>query len=188
MTARRLLLVTLGPVLAACAGAPKPAAATTTPTTTTPTPALAGAMQPLGFYVGQWSCKGTELDAAGNAVAAEALGIRVTPRLDGSWLEVVVLVDGAAVTHELKGYSTADRKFHHLWAVGEGAWGSLTSDGWNGAQMVFVDDRPAPGAPAERMVFTKDTDTHYTHRAEVADAGADGGWRATYTKDCVKQG
>jgi hypothetical protein len=167
-----------------CAGA-----ATHAPAPVAPTPAavaLSPEMSKLGFYVGRWSCKGTELDAAtGAAVKAYDLTVDVTPRLDGSWLQIEVLDSGAPITHELKGFDSRDQKFHHVWATGGGMWGSLTSDGWEGDHMTFVDDKPAPGASLERMVFTRDSDVHYHHRAEAL--ASDGTWHATFTNDCAKQ-
>jgi hypothetical protein len=171
------------PVLGCVTGARAPQATVVTPAAAPAPTALAGEMAPLGFYVGRWACKGTELDAAGKAVKAYDLTVDVTPKLDGSWLEIVVLDGATPVTHELKGYDARDHKFHHLWAV-PGQWGSLTSDGWEGDHMTFVDDKPAAGAAAERMVFTKDSDVHYRHRAEAL--AADGTWHATFTKDCAK--
>lgn len=145
------------------------------------TPALTGEMAKLAFYVGDWSCKGTEIE--GDKVVAEyPLGVKVVPLLDGSWLSITVVKDGAPVTTELKGYSTADKKFHHLWAVGAGEWGSLSSVGWRDKEMTFEDDHPS--ATSERMVFHKDSDTHFTHRAEAQDAG---GWHVTFRKVCDKR-
>ena len=48
--------------------------------------------------------------------------------------------DGAPITAELKGYSKHDKKFHHVWAMGEGTWGSLVSPGWTGNRMLFEED------------------------------------------------
>jgi hypothetical protein len=110
--------------------------------------------------------------------------VEVTPRLGGSWLEIAVLDHGTALTHELKGFDPRDHKFHHVWASDDGSWGSLTSDGWRDGRMIFVDDKPDPGTSPERMVFEKQSDTHYTHRAETPVGD---GWRATFTKDCTRQ-
>ena len=144
-------------------------------------PALTGAMAKLSFYVGEWSCKGSEIE--GEKVVTEyPLDVKVSPLLDGSWVSIIVVKDGAPITAEFKGYNATDKKFHHLWAVGGGEWGSLSSEGWQDNEMTFVDDHL--GATAERMVFHKDSDTHYTHRAEAQDAN---GWHATFRKVCDKR-
>lgn len=178
MTRHNLLaFVVVSPVLA-CAGARPP------PPATAKAPALTSEMAGLAFYVGRWACHGTALDAAGKEEKAYDLTIEVTPQLDGSWLEIAVIDQGKAVTHELKGFDRRDHKYHHVWASDDGAWGSLTSDGWADDQMVFVDDKPDPGTSPERMVFHKVSDVHYTHRAE---APVGDGWRPTFTKVCDKQ-
>lgn len=145
-------------------------------------PALTGEMAKLSFYVGEWSCKGSEIGEGDKVTAEYPLGIKVSPLLDGSWLSIIVEKDGAPITAEFKGYNPTDKKFHHVWAVGGGEWGSLSSEGWKDGEMTFVDDRP--GTTAERMVFHKDSDTHYTHRAEAQDST---GWHATFRKVCDKR-
>jgi hypothetical protein len=147
-------------------------------------PALSTEMAPLGFYVGRWSCRGADLDASGATTHTYDLVVDVTPRLDGSWLEIVVSEGGIPVTHELKGFDHRDHKFHHVWATTDGEWGSLTSDGWVGDGMTFVDDKPAPGTQAEHMVFTRVDDRHYSHRAESPTSD---GWQPTFTKVCEKR-
>jgi len=142
--------------------------------------ALTGEMSKLSFYVGEWSCKGTEIEND-KVVAEYPLAVKVSPLLDGSWLSIIVEKDGAPITAELKGYNPTDQKFHHVWAVGAGEWGSLSSEGWKDSEMTFTDDKPGV---AERMVFHKDSDTHYTHRAEAQDSS---GWHATFRKVCDKR-
>lgn len=144
-------------------------------------PALTGEMAKLSFYVGAWACTGSEIGEGDKVVAEYPVEVTVAPVLDGSWVSIIVAKDGAPVTTELKGYNATDKKFHHLWAVGGGEWGSLSSEGWRDNEMMFVDDHP--GAAAERMVFHKDSETHYTHRAETQDAK---GWHATFRKVCDK--
>ncbi len=144
-------------------------------------PAVNADMTSFSFYVGHWSCRGAELDDKDRVVAEYPLAIDVEPLLDGSWLSVVVAKDGAPVTTELKGYSPADRRYHHVWATGGGAWGSLSSDGWHGDEMTFVDDHPT--SDPERMVFTRISSSRYAHRAEVQTPS---GWHTTFRKTCDK--
>lgn len=145
-------------------------------------PALSGEMARFSFYVGEWQCKGTELAAGEKVVTEMPLTVKVHPLLDGSWLSIVVEERGKPVTTEFKGYNPTDKKFHHVWATEGGQWGSLSSDGWHDNEMTFVDDHPGP--EAERMVFHRDSDNHYTHRAEVQDSS---GWHATFRKVCDKR-
>ncbi len=135
----------------------------------------------VAFYVGRWRCDGLAYDEQG-AVTKNypGLDIRVAPEF-ANWLRVEVFDGGQQITSELKG---VDPKgvWHHIWASDDGAYGSLTSPGWNGDQLVFDEDHPAP-TERTRMTFTKTDATHYTHTAEV-DRG--NGFRLEFEKTCHK--
>jgi hypothetical protein len=166
----------------ATASAPPPPLVAAPAATAQPAPALSKEMAKLAFYVGRWSCQGTEFAPGGAETATEQLSIEVTPVLDGSWLSVIVSKDGHPITRELKGYDSRDHKFHHLWTYAGGIWGSLTSDGWNGTQLVFTEDHPA-AAGGDRMTFQYLDDQHFAHRAE---SSVNGSWQLAYDKKCSK--
>jgi hypothetical protein len=162
--------------LSACASVPAPARP------------IAPEMSELAFYVGHWQCRATAF-ADGAEPTSYDLAIDVTPRLDGSWFEVVVTRDGKPVTAELKGFSKRDGKYHHVWAVEQGTWGSLVSLGWSGSKMYFEDEFvPAPAVgeepdPPLRAVFEKLGATRYTHSNLEKRGDA---WKTTFTKTCHK--
>lgn len=166
-SARMKLLAVFVISLAACRAAPHAS--------------LPAGMTELAFYVGDWRCEGVAYDA-GVRAAPVPLEIHVRPVLGGSWLEVAVFDRTGQRTTELKGYDPATKQLHHIWATPDGAWGSLTSHGWAGANLVFDVDQPDPKAK-ERMTFTRVDDTHFTHRAEV-DEGR--GYQLAYEKTCHK--
>jgi hypothetical protein len=160
---------------AGCAhSSPQPPAQAQPPVQAQPPPALA-------FYVGHWKCTGTSYDAKG-AVEAQfpALEVAVTPEYT-SWLKVVVYDHGKQVTSELKGID-AKGVYHHVFTDDEGGYGSVSSPGWTGNQLVFDEDHPGASGKT-RMTFTKLDDAHYTHKAEV-DSGA--GWKLGFEKTCHK--
>lgn len=136
----------------------------------------------LAFYIGHWSCDGTDYDDKG-AVEKKwpALEIRVAAEYD-NWLRVDVFDHGTQLTSELKG---VDDKgvFHHVWTANDGSYGSLTAPGWNGNHLVFDEDHA--GTEKTRMTFTKLDATHYTHKAEV-DSGS--GYKLEFEKTCHKVG
>jgi hypothetical protein len=146
-----------------------------------PSAQLGPGLEKLAFYVGDWACDGVGYDAQGKPNEHASLIVRVRPAF-GSWLEITVWKNGKQLTTELKGWEAETKKFHHIWATPEGAWGSLTSPDWDGDHLVFEDDHPDPKARG-RMTFKLGDDTHYTHRAEV-DEGA--GYRLDYEKTCRK--
>jgi hypothetical protein len=148
--------------------------------------ATSPAVQPperLGFYVGQWSCEGTEYDEHGAVSGRYHLGVKVAGVLD-NWLSVAVFEGDKQLTAELKGYDPTRRMFRHIWTAPDGTSGSLTSKGWDGDRLVFDEEQPA-ATERTRMTFTKVDDGHYTHRAEV-DAGA--GFRLQFEKTCKRVG
>ena len=153
--------------------------------TVPPSPAAtANPPAPLAFYVGHWKCEGTSYDDKG-AVEKQwpALEIAVTPEF-ASWLKIVVYDHGKQLTSELKGID-GKGAYHHVFTDDAGGYGSLTAPGWSGNQLVFDEDHPDPSGPngRMRMTFTKQDDTHYTHRAET-DSGA--GWKLGFEKKCHK--
>jgi len=135
----------------------------------------------LAFYVGHWQCSGTSYDDKG-AVEKQwpALEVAVTPEF-ANWLKIVVYDHGKQVTSELKGLD-AKGAYHHVFTDDEGGYGSVSSPGWTGNQLVFDEDHPDPSGKT-RMTFTKIDDTHYKHTAEV-DSGA--GWKLGFEKTCHK--
>ena len=86
-----------------------------------------------------------------------------------------------AATAELKGVD-ADGKWHHIWTSSDGSYGSLSSPGWTGNQLVFDEDHPAADSRM-RMTFTKLDDTHFTHESAV-DTGT--GFVRDFAKTCHK--
>ncbi len=144
-------------------------------------PALGPSLSTVAFYVGRWQCDGLEYTEQGTvAKTYPKLEIRVAPEF-ANWLRVEVFDGGEQITSELKG---VDPKgvWHHIWAANDGTFGSLTSPGWTGDQLVFEEDHAAPTIRT-RMTFIKTDATHYTHKAEV-DRGS--GFKLDFQKTCHK--
>lgn len=164
----RLALVALA-LTASCAGR---AAAPTTP-------ALAPALQPLAFYVGDWSCQGRVFatDAAPESTWTAAVHVR--PDAGGGVLSVHMVGPGANRTAELKGVDPELGTWFHVWTSGDGGWGSL-SGGWTGDALIAIDDRDV----AHRTVFTKLSADQYSHRDEREDPT--GAWKPVWEKVCTR--
>ena len=139
----------------------------------TPAPiALVKPLDTLQFYVGTWSCKGTQYGAKIEHWDAKVI---VAPELDGTWLSVQMIGPGTNRTIEHKGYDAVRKQYVHL-AVGvEGSWGMVTSPGWTGNTMVFDDP-----VDHSRATFTRIDDTHYSHA--VASAQGERLWEKVCTK------
>lgn|GEM_PF-3292873 len=157
-----------------CAHAAAPAVGRVAPTRT-----LGPALASLGFYLGDWSCSVTDENGK---VAKDypILEIKVAP-VYANWFSIEVWDHDTQITSEMKG---VDEKglFHHIWTSGDGAYGSLSSKGWEGARLVFEEDHPDASSKT-RMTFTKLDATHYTHLSEV-DTGT--GWKTEFQKTCHK--
>jgi hypothetical protein len=148
------------------------------PPVTAPAP-LSPALAPLAFYVGNWKCTATEYDANG-AVAKEWPDLGVTVSADyASWLRILVYDHGKQVTSELMGVDDKGH-YHHVYTADDGSYGSLTSPGWSGEQLVLDEDHPVP-ADKSRMTLIKIDDAHYKHTAET-DAGK--GFKLDVVKSC----
>jgi len=154
------------------------ATAKTTAPPTTATPKIRPPLDTLAFYVGEWSCKGTQFATKDQKEEHWDAKIIVAPELDGSWLSVHMIGPGANRTIEHKGYDPVAKKWVHV-AVGlEGSWGAITSPGWTGAQMVFDD-------PNEHTIatFTRIDERHYSHAvANDAEHGGERVWEKLCTK------
>jgi hypothetical protein len=157
--------------------------APTHPPERTSTVALVSELETLRFYLGDWDCDVRVFDEHDKVSQQVKLAVRVRPELAGRWLKINVIESGRAVTSELKGYDAPGKRFRHLWVADTGESGTLSSPGWDGDQMVFVDD-PAPPGAKWRMTFVKRSETAYTHRAET-DAGS--GYRVAFEKSCRKR-
>ncbi|MEQ1505316.1 MAG: hypothetical protein ABMB14_24000 [Myxococcota bacterium] len=140
-------------------------------------------MDPLAFYVGDWQCDWRDLDGAGVETASGQVEVRVRPVVDGTWLSVEVVADGAVVSSELKGWDAAANRYRHVFVWGAGGYGTASSPGWIGDTLVFTVD-PADGKRdrhPERMVFHKESDTAFEHRMEVWGAS---GYHPATIKRC----
>lgn len=141
----------------------------------TPTPAVPTG---LDFYVGHWGCDGTSYKPDGSVDKRwdklEVQVFREYPR----WMRLQVIDRGQIVTSEFKGIDDKGA-YHHIWTADDGTYGSLTSKGWVGNQLVFDEDHPS--GDATRMTFTKLDDTHYKHEATV-------GGKLEFVKTCRKLG
>jgi len=149
-----------------------------TPVTTQPV-TLGSGLSSLAFYVGTWSCDGTENGAPSKDYPV--VGVTVAPAYK-NWISIEVFDKGAKGTSELMG---VDPKgiYHHVWTDDEGGYGTLTSaKGWEGDSLVFDEDHPS-ATSRMRMTLKKIDATHYVHLAEV-DAGS--GYKLEFTKTCHK--
>ncbi|MGE0868205.1 MAG: hypothetical protein AB7P03_06580 [Kofleriaceae bacterium] len=162
---------------------PQPAAPPTSAASSASTP-LSPELERLRFYLGEWSCKVDVYDGGDQVKSTEELAVLVHPVLAGTWLSIEVIENGKKVTSELKGYDATNKRWRHLWVADNGQNGSLSSDGWHGDQMVFLDDPPLPGTKGGRMTFTKISDNDYSHRAETDNGN---GFRIDFEKRCHKQ-
>ncbi len=140
-------------------------------------PPLVGEMARLQFYVGDWACTGHQ---PGDPSADWTALVHVRPETGGSSVAVQMVGPGDNLSAELKGRDAATGAWFHVWTTRDGAHGSLTSPGWDGDALVSIDDADAH----HRTIFTRVSDTRYTHRDEV-DAGA--GWQVQWEKTCAKR-
>lgn len=153
-----------------CAHAPPPPVA---PTATAPAP--------LAFYVGNWKCTATEYDANGAAGKVwPDLGVTVSPDY-ANWIRIVVYDAGKQITSELMGIDDKGH-YHHVFTDNEGGYGSLTSPGWTGDQLILDEDHPDP-ANKTRMTLVKIDATHYKHTAQ-SDTGK--GFKLDVEKTCQR--
>ncbi|MEJ7729530.1 MAG: hypothetical protein WKG00_09960 [Polyangiaceae bacterium] len=164
--------------LCSCSTASTPAASPD------PQPALRGPMQMLAFYVGDWSCTGKQFGTPDSKEETWTARIEVRPEVGGGAVSVHMFGPASNLTAELKGYDTAKKKWFHLWMDREGAWGSFSSPGFDGARMISVNDDPATGGK-ERAVFSKLSETRYSHRVEVDEGN---GFKPVWEKVCNKTG
>jgi len=145
------------PTLASCASSAAPAPAVPRP------PSLAAPLDSLAFYVGSWQCKGTSFASGTDPEAHWDARVVVAPELDGKWISVQMIGPGPNRTIEHKGYDEAAKRWRHVAVLNDGSWGSVSSVGWSGSQMVFTPDDKSDTTHA---TFTKLGERSYSH--EVA--------------------
>jgi hypothetical protein len=170
----RFALALLGPGLVACAAKGAPAPSAPKP------PALDPALKSLEFYVGSWSCKGTNYAADGKVEKTWEARLEVVPVLDGKWLSVQMIGPGMNRSAEHKGYDAEKKRWVHVYVGNDGGWGTMTSDGWTGSSMVFLDPEDASGYAK----FTKIDERTYSHGVTVKTE--QGGERKAWEKVCTK--
>lgn len=149
-------------------------------TRTAKPPPLSPALQSLAFYVGEWSCKGTTFPTADQKSEHWDAKLVVAPELDGTWLSVQMIGPGMNRTVEHKGYDPTTKKWIHVAVGTEGSWGTVSSPGWTGDQMVFVSDDKTDRT---RATFTKIDERHYSHGvSREADRGSERLWEKVCSK------
>lgn len=172
----RSVLALLLPGLVACAAkaAPAPAPAIRQ------APTLDPALESLAFYVGSWSCKGTNFAADGKVEKTWDARLEVKPELGGKWLSVQMFGPEMNVTAEHKGYDADKKRWVHVAVANDGTWGLLISDGWTGSSMKFLDPEDASGYAK----FTKIDERTYLHGVTLHTP--EGGERKAWEKVCQK--
>jgi hypothetical protein len=155
-------------ILSACA----------TPKAATAPPAhLVSPLDSLAFYVGEWTCDGTQFATKDAPEQHWKAKMHVTPALDGTWLSVEMLGPGMNRTAEHKGYDPTAKQWIHVAVGTEGSWGVYRSAGWSGAQMVFTPDDKADHTVS---TFTRIDERHYSHA--VATETGEHVWQKVCTK------
>lgn len=142
------------------------------------TPPLAPALQPLAFYVGDWSCQGRMFATATTPESTWAAAVHVRPDAGGGVLSVHMVGPGSNRSAELKGIDPEKGTWFHVWASGDGGWGSLSGT-WTGDALIAIDDRDV----AHRTVFTRLSNDKYSHRDERE---TDGVWEPVWEKTCTR--
>lgn len=161
-------------LLAACAAKPAAAPAVSAQSVAAPSVPLVGELARLQFYVGDWACTGQQ-----NGGIPWQAEVHVRSDAGGHLLAVHMVGPGDNLTSEIKGRNDQTGAWFHLWADHTGAWGSATAQFWDGDSLTSIDDV----SPKHRTIFTKLSDTKYTHRDEQ-DMGA--GWELDWEKTCEK--
>ena len=106
------------------------------------------------------------------------LTVKVHQALEGAWVSVEVFRAGKQVTAEFKGFDPDEKKWMHLVVTRYGSSATLSSPGWEGNHMTSV---TADGN--DRAIFTKLSDTEYTHRNETKVGGV---FKPVFEKHCKK--
>jgi hypothetical protein len=164
----RLLLL-----LAACSTRPAPAAPT-------PTVPLAGELTKLAWYVGDWSCEGTQFATKDEPESKWKAEVHVRGDAGGGVAAIHMIGPGDNSTAEIKGYDPTTKRWYHVWSARDGSHGTLTATGWEGESMTAVDDAD----PKHRTVMTKLGADRYSHRDEQ-DAGE--GFKPVWEKVCSRE-
>ncbi len=142
--------------------------------------ALAGEMAKLSWYVGDWTCEGTQFATPSEPESKWKAEVHVEPDAGGGVVAVHMIGPGDNSTAELKGYDPTSKRWYHLWTARDGSHGSVSAAGWEGEKLVAVDDAD----PKHRTVMTKLGADRYSHRDEADDGG---GFKPVWEKVCVRR-
>jgi hypothetical protein len=155
-----------------------------------PLPTPAPELGQLGFFVGDWNCKGqVETTPMGPQHATQAK-VNVRKELRGFWyigryeerksaanpapmsFEFIMGYDGAAKTWSLDGFDAFGSRSHQ------------TSPGWQDGKLVFTGET-AGGGPATpaRDTFTKKAEAILEHQGEMQ---LDGKWMQIDRETCTR--
>jgi hypothetical protein len=160
-------------LLAACAGKSRPPDTCSAPLPPKGSP-LQSDLEPLVFYLGDWSCVGHDPKFGDWKADVHARSIA-----EGHLVSVSMIGPEANLTAEIKGRNQQSGQWFHVWVDRDGARGSFTAEHWDGDSLTSIDDVD----PRHRTIFTKLSDTKYTHRDE-RDVGS--GWELQWEKTCEK--
>jgi hypothetical protein len=142
----------------------------------TPAPTRAAAlkpdMQPLAFFLGEWSCEG-EFIASKKPIAAH---ISTTPDLDGSWIAFRWTDRDPSPFHalELFGYDKTAHQFTNFIHDNFGGVRMFNSPGWEAETFTWTGNALAASAPpSERFVIERKTAKEFVITWETRKTQAD---------------
>jgi hypothetical protein len=144
-----------------------------------PAQPLVGEMQKLAWYVGDWSCEGTQFASKDGPEEKWKAEVHVRGDAAGGVAAIHMLGPGDNSTAEIKGYDPQTKRWYHVWTTRDGSHGTLSASAWEGESLTAVDDAD----PKHRTVMTRLGPDKYSHRDEQ-DAGE--GFKPTWEKVCSR--
>lgn len=140
--------------------------------------ALKPELQPLSFFIGQWSCAG-EFPASHKPISSH---IVFSPELDGSWLVVRWDDDPPNQFHALELWGFDKTAHHFINSIYNSFYGMYIyqSPGWIGDELTWPRDLP-PDSPivSERYVFDRKSTKEFAVSWEVRKTQASSGLPVT---------
>ena len=147
-------------------------------------------MSQLKYFVGTWSCKGTNPSTSLGPEHATQATVRVTSDYGGFWITAryeEAKTDENPMPYKFMvvwGHDAKDKKFYQWSFDAMGGNGRAESGGWEGDKLVFNGSMMLMGKPTNaRDNFTKKSDTELVHMGEME---LDGKWTKTDEETCTK--
>ncbi len=144
----------------------------------------------MRYFAGTWSCFGAQPDSVfGAAHEVQTLAVAAYD-LGGHWMSFRFTElrtgdnDNPSTGVYQYGYDTAANQYIATWTDNYGGWGTQTSKGWDGDNLVLVGDYNINGQKiAARDTFEKANSTRMIHEAELQ---VNGEWITLQSETCDK--